>query len=266
MALAGLQLLALPQFPLVAPGDDLAALISASLRCANTQLAAGDVLVVAQKIVSKAENRYVALADVAPSRRARELAIEVNKDPRLVEVILRESAAVIRQRRDVLIVEHRLGFVMANAGVDASNIEQGVGAEGARVLLLPTDPDAAAAHLRAELHRREQVAVGVIINDSVGRAWRNGTTSMALGAAGVPTLWDRRGNPDLFGRRLQVTEVAVADELASAAALLQGEGDEGQPVILIRGLRLPAATQNAGQNAGQTARALLRPAALDLFR
>ncbi|MGK2915345.1 MAG: coenzyme F420-0:L-glutamate ligase [Porticoccaceae bacterium] len=255
---SAVQLLALPDFPLVQPGDDLAALIRTGVVAAGTVLADGDVLVIAQKIVSKAEGRYVQLAEVTLSARAREIAAVVDKDPRLVEVILSESAAVLRQVPGVLIVEHRLGFVMANAGVDASNIEHDDGVAGGRVLLLPLDPDAFAARLRADIRQRDGVDVAVIVNDSVGRAWRNGTTSIALGAAGVPSLWDRRGNPDLFGRALQVTEVAVADELAAAAALVQGEGSEGRPVVLIRGLQLPQLHNNAS--------ALLRPRKQDLFR
>lgn len=258
MTVTTVQLHALPEFPLVQPGDDLIALIRASIAAADTALVDGDVLVVAQKIVSKAEGRYVRLAEVTPSARARELAATVDKDPRLVEVILSESTAVLRHCPNVLIVEHRLGFVMANAGVDASNIEHGEGVDGARVLLLPRDPDAFAARLRAVIGECDGAAVAVIVNDSVGRAWRNGTTSMALGAAGLPSLWDRRGQLDLFDRPLQVTEVALADELAAAAALLQGEGSEGRPVVLIQGLRLPGGDKNAS--------ALLRPREQDLFR
>ena len=258
MAVTSVQLLALPGFPLVQPGDDLAVLIAGAMAAAGTEFVDGDVLVVAQKIVSKAEARYVQLSAVTPSARAREIARVVDKDPRLLEVILSESVAVLRQTATVLIVEHRLGFIMANAGVDASNIEHGDGPLGGRVLLLPLDPDASAAKLRVAIRAASGAEVAVIVNDSVGRAWRMGTTSMALGASGLLSLWDRRGNVDLFGRPLQVTEVAVADELAAAASLLQGEASEGQPVVLIRGLRLPAGDQPA--------RTLLRPQQQDLFR
>ena len=253
------QLIALPGVPRVAPGADLAALVLDGLARADLALQAGDVVVLAQKIVSKAENRYVELADVTPSARAREIAAVVAKDPRLVEVILGESRAVLRQVPGVLIVEHRLGFVMANAGVDASNIEHaGAGVE--RVLLLPLDPDASAAQLAATLAARTGAAVGVVISDSVGRAWRNGTVGLALGSAGFPALYDRRGERDLFGRVLQVTEVALADQLAAAASLVQGEADEGRPVVLVRGFAKPPGVPENG------VQALLRPRERDLFR
>ncbi|MGE3296233.1 MAG: coenzyme F420-0:L-glutamate ligase [Porticoccaceae bacterium] len=254
-----MELIALPGIPRVVPGADLAALVLDGLARADTALQVGDILVLAQKIVSKAENRYVELAGITPSVRAREIAAVVEKDPRLIEVILGESRAVLRQVPGVVIVEHRLGFVMANAGVDASNIEH-AGESVERVLLLPRDPDGTAAALAVALKARTGVAVGVVINDSVGRAWRNGTVGIALGSAGFPALYDRRGERDLFGRVLQVTEVALADQLAAAASLVQGEADEGRPVVLVRGFsRPPGAPDN-------NARALLRPRARDLFR
>ena len=254
-----MQLIALPGIPRVAPGADLVALLLDGLTRAETPLQTGDILVIAQKIVSKAENRYVELAGIQPSTRALEIARVVEKDPRIVEIILRESRAVLRQVPGVLIVEHRLGFVMANAGVDASNIEhEGAGVE--RVLLLPADPDATAAALATALHERTGAAVGVVINDSVGRAWRNGTVGIALGSAGFPALYDRRGERDLFGRVLQVTEVALADQLAAAAALVQGEADEGKPVVLVRGFSRPPGVPDS------SVRALLRPRERDLFR
>jgi len=255
-----LQLVALPGIPRVEPGADLAALIAAGLEAAGERLQPGDILVVAQKIVSKAENRYVALAEVTPSARAREIAATVAKDPRIVEVILGESRAVLRQVPGVLIVEHRLGFVMANAGVDASNIRHEDAEAVARVLLLPVDPDASAARLAAALGACTGVVPGLVINDSVGRAWRNGTVGIALGSHGFPALLDRRGECDLFGRVLQVTEVALADQLAAAAALVQGEAAEGRPVVLVRGLAWPASAP------ATPASALLRPRDQDLFR
>ncbi len=259
LEVSALELIGLPGIPRVAPGDDLAALILAGLREARIELCRGDILVVAQKVVSKAENRYRRLADVVPSARALKIAAVVDKDPRAVEVILEESRAVLRQVPGVLIVEHRLGFVMANAGVDASNIEQ-QGLEGERLLLLPEDPDGSAARLAEALGQRTGVTPGLVINDSVGRAWRNGTVGMALGSAGFPALLDRRGERDLFGRVLEVTEVALADQLAAAAALVQGEADEGRPVVLVRGLRWPDAAPPT------PAGVLVRPRERDLFR
>lgn len=257
---ARLQLVALPGIPRVEPGANLAALIADGLAVAGERLQPGDILVVAQKIVSKAENRYVELAGVTPSARAREIARVVAKDPRIVEVILGESRAVLRQVPGILIVEHRLGFVMANAGVDASNIRHEDAEAVERVLLLPLDPDASAARLAAALGTRTGVTPGVVINDSVGRAWRQGTVGIALGSHGFPALLDRRGERDLFGRVLQVTEVALADQVAAAAALVQGEAAEGRPVVLVRGLTWPASAPSTG------ASALLRPREQDLFR
>ena len=252
-AAVSMQLFALSGIPLVQPGDALCALIVAALKTSELSLQSGDVLVLAQKIVSKSEGRYVELAGVEPSARALELALLCNKDPRLVEVILGESRGVVRARRDVLVVEHRLGYVLANAGVDASN----VGDEG-KVLLLPIDPDGSCRSLRAQLESATGVAAGVLINDSWGRAWRMGTTGTALGLAGVPGLEDLRGVPDLFGRRLRSTDVAVADELAAAASLLMGQAGEGHPVILVRGFPYALRESSAAE--------LLRPLALDLFR
>lgn len=257
---ARLELIALPGIPEVEPGADLAALVAAALEAAGERLHPGDVLVVAQKIISKAEHRYVELAGVTPSTRALEIARRVAKDPRIVEVILGESSAVLRQVPGVLIVEHRLGFVMANAGVDASNIPHEEAEAVARVLLLPIDPDASAARLAAALGARTGVTPGVVINDSVGRAWRQGTVGLALGSAGLPALLDRRGERDRFGRVLRVTEVALADQVAAAAALVQGEAAEGRPVVLVRGLIWPASAP------ATSASALLRPREQDLFR
>jgi coenzyme F420-0:L-glutamate ligase/coenzyme F420-1:gamma-L-glutamate ligase len=214
------------------------------------------VLVVAQKVVSKAQGRYVDLAMVTPSARAKEVAVEVDKDPRLVEVILGESSRVVRSSPNVLIVEHRMGFIVANAGVDRSNVPPSAGAEP--VLLLPEDPDAAAEALRAQLERHFGVRLGVVINDSFGRPWRRGTVAVALGAAGIPALNDLRGQPDLYGVPLMVTETALADELAAAASLLMGQADEGHPVVLVSGLPTTEVPIPA--------RALIRPASEDLFR
>ena len=252
MSTAPLAVIPLPGIPEVLPGSDLAALLAQALRAAGLALRADDVLVVAQKIVSKAEGRLVELASVSPGARAQELAVITGKDARLIELILSESEKVLRARRDVLIVRHRLGFVMANAGIDRSNVPDGAG--GPRVLLLPRDPDASAAALRAAL----PPAPGVIISDSFGRPWRKGVVNIALGAAGVPSLWDRRGEPDRAGRPLQVTEVALADALAAAAGLAMGEAAEGVPAVLIRGCPM--------RSAANPARALLRLPEEDLFQ
>jgi coenzyme F420-0:L-glutamate ligase/coenzyme F420-1:gamma-L-glutamate ligase len=253
---ATLHLIAVPGMPLVKPGDDLAELIIDRLVAADLSLQNHDIVIVAQKVVSKAEGRFVELANVVPSPRAEALAREVEKDARLVEVILSESRRIVRTGKDVLIVEHRLGLVMANAGVDQSNVAEPHGREVA--LLLPQDPDASAARLRSELARRSGCEVGIIINDSFGRPWRLGTVGVAIGSAGLPALLDLRGDPDLFGRKLQVTVVARADEIAAAASLLMGQADEARPVIVLRGLE--------HHDRHQPAAALMRPPAEDLFR
>lgn len=248
--------MALSGFPLVQPGDDLAGLIVASVDRSGMAVADGDIFVLAQKIVSKAENRIVELASISPSSRAYAIAVEVQKDPRLVEIILSESRRVLRSRPDVLIVEHRLGFVMANAGVDQSNVGPADGVE--RALLLPKDPDASAAELMTRLQTQWGVRLAVVINDSFGRAWRRGTVGVALGVAGLPALIDKRREPDLFGRALRFTEIGFADEIAAAASLLMGQADEGRPVILVRGLHWSSPPSRAA--------GLIRPESEDMFR
>jgi coenzyme F420-0:L-glutamate ligase / coenzyme F420-1:gamma-L-glutamate ligase len=247
---------ALAGVPFVKPGDDLAGVILAALAASNETLRDGDVIVIAQKIVSKAQDRFVRLDTVEPSVEAESLAREVNKDPRLVELILRESTEVIRHRRDVLIVAHKLGLVMANAGIDQSNVEQS--AHDDTALLLPENPDATCAELREALRIRAGAEVAVIINDSHGRAFRNGTVGVAIGASGLAALADLRGAPDLYGRRLQSTEVAVADEIASAASLLMGQASEARPIVLARGIVHVKGEGAAGD--------LVRPKKIDLFR
>jgi coenzyme F420-0:L-glutamate ligase/coenzyme F420-1:gamma-L-glutamate ligase len=251
-----IELIGVPDFPLVNPGDDLVALIAAALECAALRPVSGDILVVAQKIVSKAEDRFVDLATVKPSARAQKIGEEIQKDPRLVEVILGESTRVVRKRPGLLIVEHRLGYVMANAGVDHSNVAAPDGRE--RVLLLPRDPDASAEALRAKLSAQLGCPLALIVNDSFGRAWRRGTVGVALGAAGLPAVLDLRGDPDLFGQTLQTTVVGFADEVAAAASLVMGQAAEGMPVVLVRGLAWTAPAS--------AARTLLRPPGEDLFR
>ncbi len=234
-------------------GADLGALLGAALTRGGLGVMPLDLIVVAQKAVSKAEDRFVDLRGVEPSSRALELARTTAKDARLVELILRESSEVLRARSNVLIVRHRLGFVLAQAGIDRSNVP---GDE--RVLLLPVDPDASAQTLRSALRARFGVEVGVVITDSFGRPWRLGTTNVALGAAGVPALWDRRGERDRQGRALESTLVAWADAIAAAAGLLMGEAAESVPAVLVRGLACPAAPSPA--------RSLVRPLEEDLFR
>jgi len=256
MAAARVGLIALPGIPLIRPGDDLAALLIEGIEATGHTPRDRDVLVVAQKIVSKAEGRYRRLDEVTPSPRAQDIAQQSRKDPRLIEVILSESNEVIRCKRDVVITEHRLGFIMANAGVDQSNIDHD-GAE--RVLLLPADPDGTCRELKRRLDTHFGVKFGVVINDSFGRAWRNGVVGVALGAAGLPSLVDMVGEADLFGRKLRVTQVALADEIAAAASLVMGQAAERQPAVLVHGL-------DWGDRVETPARALLRPRELDLFR
>jgi coenzyme F420-0:L-glutamate ligase / coenzyme F420-1:gamma-L-glutamate ligase len=253
-----IQLIALPDFPRVAAGDDLAAFTAAILERGGLALRPGDLLVFAQKVVSKAEGRRVDLADVTPSRQALELAHKVAKDPRLVELVLRESRRVVRAAPEVLIVEHRLGLIMANAGIDQSNVAEADGHEHA--LLLPENPDASAARLRARLAEITGCDPGIIISDSFGRPWRVGTVGVAIGCAGVASTLDLRGRQDLFGRTLRVTVVGHADEIASAASIVMGQADEARPVVLVRGLPTYPAAQH------QPATALLRPTQQDLFR
>lgn len=249
-------LTAIPHIPHIQPGDDVAELILASLNEAGFCLLDGDVLAVAQKVISKAEGCVVNLADVVPGERAGRIAEKTEKDPRLVELILRESEEISRMKPGVLIVRHRLGFTSANAGIDRSNVAQGEDDES--VLLLPHDPDASAERLRRVIGERLKVRLGIIITDSHGRPFRLGTVGVAIGVAGLPALWNRRGEEDLYGYTLQHTDVGLADEIAAAAGLLMGQAAEGTPVILIRGLQLPPGEGKAGD--------LVRPKELDLYR
>ncbi len=253
---ARLELIPLLGFPLVEPGDDLAQLIFDALHDNGLTLREGDVLVVAQKIVSKAENRYVRLADVSVSPEARALAEQADKDPRQVQLILQESREVLRVRPGVIIVEHRNGYVHANAGIDKSNIFRDP--NDPRVLLLPTDPDASARALRQGLAARGAIAPQVIINDSMGRAWRNGTVGLAIGTAGLQPLNNQIGDMDMFGNVLEVTEPAVADELAAGASLVMGQAAQGCPVVLARGAGLTPSADGSAD--------LLRDKSIDMFR
>lgn len=229
-----LQLIALRDFPLVKPGDNLAALINQSLQHNQQTLCDGDILVLAQKIVSKAENRYRQLNTITPSAEAEKYAQETGKDARMIELVLQESNRVLRHRFGSIVVEHKLGFVHANAGIDQSNLPNNSDSETA--LLLPENPDQSAAALRTALQTQHAANIGIVINDSFGRAWRLGTCGIAIGVAGFEPLLDLRGAPDLFGRTLEITQVGIADEVAAAASLLMGQAGEGSPVVIVRGL------------------------------
>lgn len=249
-----LALIGLPGLPIIQPGDDLAALIDDAFGRAGLALSNGDVLVITSKIVSKAEGRFVALESVTPGAEALRLAAVTGKDPRMVELVLRESIAVSRAAPNVLVVRHRLGFVSANAGIDQSN----VGGGEDRALLLPLNPDASAQRLRDRLGERTGVQPAIVLSDSHGRPFRLGNVGVAVGAAGLPALRDLRGQPDLFGRPLKISMQGLADEIASAANLVSGEGGEGLPVVLLRGLRFAVSEGRAAD--------LVRPPEQDLFR
>jgi coenzyme F420-0:L-glutamate ligase/coenzyme F420-1:gamma-L-glutamate ligase len=240
---------------LVEPGDNLPERIKSSLLEENIALQNGDVIVLAQKIVSKSENRFVGLAGVAPSDEAKVLASKCGKDACLVQLILNESTEVLRCVPGVIIVRHKLGFVMANAGIDHSNIA--ADASGERVLLLPEYPDQSAKQIRQAIERETGLELAVIISDSFGRPWRLGTTGVCIGCDGIASLIDRRGDRDLFGQELLVTQVAVGDELATAASILMGQADESRPLVLLRGLEFPREPAAAHH--------LLRPPEEDLF-
>ena len=257
-----LRIRAISGVPRVQAGDELGELLAEAIERAGESLRDGDVVVVAQKIVSKAEGRIVRLADVVPSPRAIELGARVDKDARAVEVILGEAVEVLRAVPGVLIVETRHGIVLANAGADMSNIEHDE--EDDHLLLLPEDPERSADRLRAALEAGGGGArVGVVVADSVGRAWREGTVGLAIGVSGIPARLDRRGEPDLYGRALHVTEVGIADSIASAASIVMGEGAEGTPAALVRGLSFE--DRSEAERAGR-ARQLVRPRERDLFR
>jgi coenzyme F420-0:L-glutamate ligase / coenzyme F420-1:gamma-L-glutamate ligase len=254
-----LEVLALPGVPLVAPGDDVPALVSRAVSAAGLSVSDGDVLVVTSKIVSRAEGRFVELPCVEPSPRAVELAQEVRKDPRAVELILRESTAVSRRAPGVLVVRHRLGFVVANAGIDLSNAvpPDAPPGSGPWALLLPESPDASAAAIRRRVEAESGARVGVVITDSFGRPFRLGTVGVAIGVSGLPPVWDRRGEPDLFGRPLESTVTALADQVAAVADLVAGQAAERRPVQFVRGLAFSPSDRGAG--------AILRPADEDLY-
>jgi coenzyme F420-0:L-glutamate ligase/coenzyme F420-1:gamma-L-glutamate ligase len=249
---------AIPEIPLIIPGDDLTGIILKALSNTKISVQKDDIFVIAQKIVSKAENRLVNLTDVSPSKIAIDLAKLTEKDPRFVELVLRESTSVLRHRSGALIVEHRLGFICANAGIDHSNVEGPSGSDEDWVLLLPENPDKSAAEIRKGIMKETGVNVGVMIIDSHGRAWRNGIVGVCIGVSGLPAIVDKRGQPDLFGYRLRITQIAAADELAAGASLLMGQADEASPVIHVRGFPYPLRESGLHE--------LIRPKAMDLFR
>lgn len=254
-----LRLFGVPGLPMVEPGDDLIDQILTALIACQEELKQDDVLVIAQKIISKAEGRYLDLREVTPSAEAEQLAEQVDKDPRKVQAILDESTDVVRTRPGVLIVEHKLGFVQANAGIDQSNIDMD---DENRCLLLPVDPDASAQRLRTQIRERLGIDVAIIINDSIGRAWRMGSLGLAIGVAGFTGLEDHIGGTDLYGNELKVTQVAAADELAAGASLVMGQTTERTPVVLVRGYK-PKEPQ---QPEHRGVKPLLRPKHMDMFR
>jgi coenzyme F420-0:L-glutamate ligase / coenzyme F420-1:gamma-L-glutamate ligase len=243
-----------PGLPLIQPGDDLPSLILEAFRRSDVALQDGDVLVVSSKIVSKSEGRRVPLEAVQPSEAACRYAETTGKDPRLAELVLRESRSVSRVARGVMVTTHRLGFTSANAGIDQSNVESGDDV----VLLLPIDPDSSAAVLRERLNEMTGASIGVVVSDTHGRPFRLGNVGVAIGVSGLPAVLDLRGNTDLFGRVLTITQNGFADLVASAAHLVCGEGDEGLPVVLIRGLTYEPTDSKASE--------LVRPPELDLYR
>ena len=231
-----LEIIALEGIPLVTVGDDLVAIILKGLADADIRLQHHDSLVISSKIVSKSEGRRFDLKQVVPTERAIVLAGETHKDPRIVELVLQESVSVSRSAPHVLVTQHRLGFVSANAGIDQSN----VGEDQDFVLLLPLDPDQSAQKIRESILAQTGVEIGIVISDSHGRPFRVGNIGVAIGVAGMPALLDLRGQHDLFGRELRISMQAYGDLIASAAHLVCGEGDEGRPVVLVRGLSFSA--------------------------
>ena len=251
-----LELLAIENIPLIEPGDDLVSILIQTIKEEKIKLRRGDILVIAQKVVSKSENRYAYLNDVAPSSEAIRIAKNSDKDPKLVQLILNESVKVIRQGRGVIVVENKLGFIHANAGIDKSNIESDT--DNPKVLLLPKDPDNSALKIKEEIFRQTKLKVGIIINDGSGRAWRKGIVGIAIGSSGVEVLLNLRGQKDLYGNALEITEVGRVDEIASAASLLMGQANEGLPVILVRGIPETSKVNNV--------KSILRDKSEDLFR
>lgn len=255
MTAQDIRLIGIPGIPLIETGDDLAALIGDAIAAAGHSLQTGDVVVITSKIVSKAEGRWVDVSTVEPNDEARRVAAAVDKDPRDVMLVLQEARRISRMGNNVLITQHKLGFVSANSGIDHSNTRPGVDWR----LLLPVDPDGAAYSLRVAFKERFGATVGVVVSDSHGRPFRLGTVGTAIGAAGIPTLWDLRGQPDLFGTKLHATDVGFADEIAAAAGLVLGQAAEGVPVVILQGLEYPIQEEGRATD-------LIRPEKLDLYR
>ena len=253
-----LTLTSLLNIPLIRHGDNLADILVASLRDTNITLEDGDMLGLAQKIFSKAEGRMVNLATVTPSGRAIELAAQAEKDPRIVELMLQESNEVLRVRVGTIIVEHKLGFVCANAGIDHSNVAGAGDSAEEWVLLLPKNPDQSSDRMREEIESKTGKRIGVLIIDSHGRAWRNGTVGVSIGLSGIPGVADLRGQPDLFGYTLRITQGGAADELAAAASLMMGQAAEGTPAVHVRGFPYPLREGHLKE--------LIRPKDQDMFR
>ena len=252
-----LTLTPLLNFPLIRQDDNLADILVKSLRETQIELHDNDIIVLAQKIVSKSEGRMVNLATVTPSQHAIELAQKADKDPRVMELMLQESNEVLRIRVGTIIVEHKLGFVCANAGIDHSNVMSGGNTED-YVLLLPEDPDRSARNIREKIKQTTGKNIGVMIIDSHGRAWRNGTVGICIGLSGLPAVVDERGWKDLFGYALKITIVGVADELAAAASLVMGQAAEGIPAVHVRGFPYPLGEGSLKD--------LIRPKEQDMFR
>jgi coenzyme F420-0:L-glutamate ligase/coenzyme F420-1:gamma-L-glutamate ligase len=244
--------------PLIHPGDNLAEIILSSLVVSNISLEDGDIIVIAQKIISKAENRLINLANISPSNKAVALSKECEKDARLIELVLNESNEVLRVRPGSIIVEHKLGFVCASAGIDHSNVHGETGQPEDWVLLLPENPDQSALSIRQRLETTTGAHIGVMIIDSHGRAWRLGVVGTCIGISGIPALIDERGWQDLFGYKLRITIVSPADELAAAASLMMGEAAEGTPAVHVRGFPYPLRESSINE--------LIRPKDQDLFR
>lgn len=253
-----MQFLGLSGIPFVKPGDEISSLIIKDCQQQNIQLQDNDVVVITQKIISKSENRIRDLKKINPGVKARFYALITQKDPRFVQLVLEESKSVLRAKKNVLIVEHKNGFICANAGIDHSNVENDTTNQGEYFLLLPDNADASAKRIRKDLEEFYKVRLGVLIIDSHGRAWRNGTTGMSIGFSGLPGVVDLRGNEDLFGFRLKITMVAASDELAAAASLLMGQAKEGVPVVIARGFPYPLREGNLKE--------LIRLKKYDLFR
>ena len=226
-----IELKALEDFPYVEPGDDLAKIILKSFRINNINLDDGDVVVVAQKIISKSENRYIDLNKITPSEKAITLAKELNRDSSFIQVILNESNEIVSTEKNVIVVEHKLGFININAGIDRSNIPQDIN----QVLLLPKNPTISANNLRSALSRKLNKQIAVVITDSMTRPYRSGVTNFALASSNLQSLIDLSGEKDMYGNILKNTEIAVADEIAAASGLLMGQGSDKKPVVIIKG-------------------------------